>query len=183
LSANQHQYLVLSEWILIQQRVTTTFNWNLTWSSYKAGFGSPDSDYWLGLETMHQLTTSGSYQLRLELQQLSTGDWYVDEYSSFTVGDEATSKYQLNVAGHSGNGTDSLLDDTGCVSNVRHNGMKFTTSDQDNDLAGGNCASYTGGGGWWHNACLCVCPTCYTSRGYAYSLGSLQVSRMLIALG
>jgi ficolin len=105
----------------------------------------------------------------------------VDEYSYFTVGDEA-SKYQLNVAGHSGNGTNVLMNDTGCLSVGRHNGMKFSTYDQDNDLSSsGNCAS-SHGGGWWHNFCCCVCPT-RRDRGHADSLGYLQASRMLIKLG
>jgi ficolin len=175
--------LVLSDWTLILQRVDDTFNWSLPWSSYKAGFGSDSSNYWLGLETMHQLTTSGSYQLRVELQQRGTGLWFMDEYSSFTVGDEATSKYQLNVAGHSGNDTNVLMGGTGCSSGGIHNGMKFTTYDQDNDLYSFNCASRYGGG-WWYNKCYCVCLTSHIAAfgSYAHSLGNLQSIRMLIKL-
>ena len=37
------------------------------------------------------------------------------------------------------------------------NGMKFTTIDNDNDHANGNCATrYTDGGAWWHNSCFHV---------------------------
>ena len=41
-------------------------------------------------------------------------------------------------------------------------GMKFSTSDADNDLAVGNCASGLGGG-WWHNNCYCVSLTTSTT--------------------
>lgn len=33
-----------------------------------------------------------------------------------------------------------------------HNGMMFSTKDNDNDRAGGNCAA-SQGNGWWFNAC------------------------------
>ncbi|CAG2200658.1 unnamed protein product [Mytilus edulis] len=40
-----------------------------------------------------------------------------------------------------------------------HNGMKFTTPDQDNDNYKANCALINNrvGGGWWFNACDTVC--------------------------
>ncbi|CAG2238193.1 Ficolin-1 [Mytilus edulis] len=42
-----------------------------------------------------------------------------------------------------------------------HNGMKFTTPDQDNDNYKANCALIINrvGGGWWFNACDTVCFT------------------------
>jgi len=37
---------------------------------------------------------------------------------------------------------------------ARHNGMKFTTIDVDNDLKSSqNCAVYQAFGGWWYKAC------------------------------
>ena len=39
---------------------------------------------------------------------------------------------------------------------VIHNRMKFSTSDNDNDQAGGNCA--VNHGGWWHNSCHLINP-------------------------
>jgi hypothetical protein len=81
------------------QRRDPSFNWNLPWISYKNGFGSLTSDFWLGLEIIHQLTASANYKLRIEIQQQTTLLWYSVEYLSFVVGDEATTKYQLNVDG------------------------------------------------------------------------------------
>ena len=62
-------------------------------------------------------------------------------YTSFIVGDLA-SKYILTVSGYSGTAGDSLAE---------HNGQRFTTRDQDNDAAGGNCAQ-TFKGAWWYIA-------------------------------
>jgi len=56
-------------WITIHQHLGDDFNWNLTWDEYKAGFGSIDGDFWLGLEKMHLLTQSQPYRLRVEVQQ------------------------------------------------------------------------------------------------------------------
>eukprot|EP00794_Sanderia_malayensis_P008651 gene8651-9583_t len=64
-------------------------------------------------------------------------------YSTFEIGNEADG-YRLNVAGYSGNASDSLQ---------RSNGMKFTTKDRDNDLYEVNCAVLYKGG-WWHRGCF-----------------------------
>ncbi len=88
-------------WIVIQQRVpsTPTFNWQMNWATYKSGFGVSGSNFWLGLERMYQLTSSASYRLRIEVRQSATGKWFSAEYSSFAVGNELNTKYQLNVSG------------------------------------------------------------------------------------
>ena len=88
-------------WIIWMRRIaSTTYNWDTTWTSYKNGFGSVGgSNYWLGLERVHQLTSSSKYRLRIEMKVGSTSIWRSVEYWSFTVGDEATTKYQLNLDG------------------------------------------------------------------------------------
>ena len=35
------------------------------WAEYKAGFGEQGSDFWLGLEDMHQITASGTWKLQV----------------------------------------------------------------------------------------------------------------------
>ena len=66
-----------------------------------------------------------------------------------------------------------------------HNGMKFTTYDQDNDLLWiGNCANARRGG-WWYNSCFFACLTCYTEKFAWYTLPEnmmLLTSRMMIKL-
>jgi len=174
-------------WIMFHQHLGYSFNWNLTWAYYKTGFGSIDSDFWLGLEKLHLLTSSQPYRLRVELQKWSTNLWYSAEYWSFKIGHELD-KYGLEVAGYSGDGGDALqyegewADDGGFGWYI-HNGMNFTTYDSDNDAWWGNCATDRGGG-WWYNSCVMACVTCSSSY-YGWWMGSLPDgyvinSRMMI---
>ena len=73
----------------------------------------------------------------MQLQD-SEGDIAHARYSVFSV-DSESQKYKLTVGGYSG----SAGDDFGY-----HNGMKFSSIDEDNDLYGGFC-----GAGWWFHAC------------------------------
>ena len=91
------------DWIMFMHReVASGFNWNLTWVNYKNGFGSSDSlDFWMGLERLHLLTTSGSYRLRMEWQEAVSGNdyWLSVEYWTFYIEDEAA-KYRMHVSGY-----------------------------------------------------------------------------------
>jgi len=91
----------LNNWIFFMQRyVPSGFNWNLTWNDYKNGFGSSSSeDFWMGLERLHLLTTSGNYRLRLEWEHLGSGTWLSIEYWLFFIDDEAA-YYTLHVSGY-----------------------------------------------------------------------------------
>ena len=91
----------LNNWIFFMQRdVLNGFNWNLTWNDYKDGFGSSGSeDFWMGLERLHLLTTSGNYRLRWEWQEQVTGFWFSMEYWFFYIEDEAAF-YTLRVSGY-----------------------------------------------------------------------------------
>jgi len=172
-------------WITIHQHLGFSFNWNRNWAEYKAGFGSIDVDFWLGLEKMHLLTCSRPYRLRVEVQHQSTNLWYSAEYWSFKIGDESNDKYRLEVAGYSGDAGDSLQyedewDGDGAFGAYYHNGMKFTTYDQDNDPAiGENCAR-TRGGGWWYNMCYLACLTSNENNHMCWGGPFVVNSRMMI---
>ena len=105
-------------WIIIQQHTDSTFNWLMPWADYKAGFGSIDANFWLGLEKVHLLTSSQPYRLRVEVQRQSSNLWYSAEYWSFKIGDEINDKYRLEVSGYSG--------DAG-------NGLQYAAGNWDND--------------------------------------------------
>ncbi len=131
-------------WTVFQRRMDGSVDFYRTWSDYELGFGDLAEEFWLGLRNIHRLTTTNSaesHQLRVELSDFANTKRYT-KFSSFSVGNSA-SKYVLNVGGYSGNAGDSLS---------YHNGMKFTTKDQDNDKYGSNCAIlFTGA--WWYNGC------------------------------
>jgi len=171
-------------WITIHQHLGYSFHWDRNWGDYKDGFGSIDANFWLGLEKMHLLTKSQPYRLRVEVQDRSTNLWYSAEYWSFKIGD-GSSKYQLEVAGYSGDAGDSLqyegdYQNDGRLRHYYHNGMKFTTNDEDNDLwPGGNCIT-THGGGWWYNWCTSACLTCVQYYYFWFSDTLVVNSRMMI---
>jgi len=174
-------------WIIIQQRSGYTFDWRLPWADYKAGFGSidVDFDFWLGLEEIHLLTRSQPYRLRVEVQhRWSTKLWYSAEYWSFKIGDELNDKYRLEVSGYSGDASDSLNHEGDWNGDARfgtydHNGMKFSTIDQDNDLQDASNCAFGGGGGWWFNDCTYACLTCIEVH-YLWNPRQVSDSRMMI---
>ncbi|ESO01505.1 hypothetical protein HELRODRAFT_81634, partial [Helobdella robusta] len=120
-------------WIVIQQRIDDTQSFNQNWTLYKSGFGIYDKNFWLGLEKMHQLTTLADYRLRFEV--LINGSWYSDEYDHFKMSSELN-KYLLNFSRFSG-GQSDVQKVRDCPS-FYHNGMMFSTPDQDNDLSSRN---------------------------------------------
>jgi len=120
------------------------------------------------------------------MQQQSDGLWYSDEYWSFQIGDELTDKYRLDVSGYSGDAGNGLQydgawsgDDEGCY---LHDGMMFSTYDQDNDLStNANCAAGRDGG-WWFNNCYMACTSCGGEHHSWWTLAGrvLDHSRMMV---
>ena len=47
-------------WTVFQKRVDGTVDFYRVWDDYVKGFGDPDTNYWLGLEVIHQLTSGDS---------------------------------------------------------------------------------------------------------------------------
>lgn len=87
------------------------------------------------------------------------------------------------MSGYSGDAGDSLQYEgdwgDGRFGKYYHNGMKFSTYDQDNDMAPDNCAA-TRVGGWWYNACFWACLCCDVNNVMWYTKGSVVNSRMMI---
>ncbi|KAF6721122.1 Fibrinogen C domain-containing protein 1 [Oryzias melastigma] len=99
-----------------------------------------------GLKQIHALTIQANYELRIDLEDFENSTAYA-QYGTFGVGlfsvDPDDDGYPLTVGDYSGNAGDSLL---------KHNGMKFTTKDRDNDQSENNCASFYHGA-WWYRNC------------------------------
>ena len=67
------------------------------WIQYVEGFSDGQFNFWIGLETLHKVTTNASYGLRV-VATTESGVVYAEEYSSFRV-DSASTKYKLEVSG------------------------------------------------------------------------------------
>ncbi|KAL9989407.1 hypothetical protein ACROYT_G003954 [Oculina patagonica] len=129
-------------WTVFQKRRDGSVDFFRAWDDYKRGFGNLNGEFWLGLDNIHRLTVSGSYKLRVDLEDIH-GKTAFAEYSSFSVASERA-KYQLNLGRYlSGTAHDSL---------GNHRGFAFTTKDRDNDGNPGNCASAYKGA-WWYHSC------------------------------
>jgi len=123
--------------LLVQQNVDGSDFFNRSWAEFKVGFNDTRGNLWLGNDLLHQLTTSGRYKLKSDLQA-TNGSWYYAEYSMFRVSNEA-SDYTIQVSGYLGNAGDSLW---------YNNGAMFSTYDRNNAY----CAA-SRGGGFWHKSC------------------------------
>ncbi|WAR17884.1 FIBA-like protein [Mya arenaria] len=127
-------------WTVIQRRVSDS-DFFKDWNTYQKGFGSLDTNFWLGLEQIHYISRQDRYELRVDMTKYDGTTKYAC-YKVFELGD-LTSGYKLTVDEYSGTAGDSLS---------YHNGQQFSTYDNDNDNRGANCAEvYVGA--WWYKAC------------------------------
>ena len=117
------------------------------WADYKDEFGRPDGNfYWIGLDRMHDLTSSGAYQLEINLR--TGNESKTIRWASFSVGTESKN-YAISANGFD-QGASGLSDRLG-----PHNGAPFSTQDRDNDgYSSGSCSSRYGNTGWWYKRCF-----------------------------
>ena len=132
-------------WTVIQRRKDGSLDFRYRdWVEYEDGFGYLHSEFWIGLRSMHCLTSQGQWELRIDYQLKNRTKSYL-HYNKFAVG-SAKDQYPLNISGFDTIGLTDPFDTLG----ETLNGMKFASRDRDNDLSS-NCAySY---GGWWHKSC------------------------------
>ena len=181
--------IAVNNWIVFLQRIDGTTNFDQPWSVYKAGFGTYNGNFWIGLESAYQLTSSGRYRIRFEVLITLTGKWLSDEYDLFYL-DAESAGYAIHTSGYHGDNGD-IINCSG-QSNWITNGMEFTTNDQDHDnLFLLNCAT-SPNGGWWYNDCWCfklTGPYPQVKAGqlqyYVYGLGNwydLSTARMMMKM-
>ncbi|XP_076101022.1 ryncolin-2-like [Mytilus galloprovincialis] len=139
-------------WTVLVRRMDGSQNFNKNWVQYENGFGDLSREFWLGNKYLNILTSIGKTEMRVDMENFKGVKKYA-KYSTFKVGD-AASKYTLTVGGFSGNAGDAFAA-------RQHNGKKFSTPDQDNDIWPKNCALWENrvGGGWWFSNCDHVCFT------------------------
>ena len=130
-------------WIVIQRnRKNSQLSFGKNWREYEEGFGDLNKNFWAGLELMHTLTQRGQWEMRVDYQN-NDKTWSYLHYNQFSVG-SASEEYPLTVGGFTGVGSDGF---------AYHNGMKFSTPDNDNDNWSGNCAATWKSGWWYHSNC------------------------------
>lgn len=132
-------------------------DFNLPWNKFKEGFGKPATEYWMGNDFLHGLTSYRPSSLRIDAQNF-TGYRRWAEWTTFYI-DNEENKYQLTLEQYHRNST---LGDSFSANSKSY----FTTFDQDNDSSRGhtNCALGTryfkvGHGAWWYKSCGNLRPT------------------------
>ena len=136
-------------WIVIQRNKkdsSVNFN-NKNWVDYEKGFGNLTTEFWYGLTAMHCLTQRGQWEMRVDYQK-NDKTWSYLHYNQFSVG-SASEEYPLTVGGFTGVGSNLFS----YYRSQKHNGMKFSTTDNDNDKYNGNCAITFKSGWWYHDGC------------------------------
>ncbi|XP_048201801.1 ficolin-1-like [Perognathus longimembris pacificus] len=129
-------------WTVFQRRMDGSVDFFRDWADYKKGFGSQQGEFWLGNENIQALTSQGTSELRVDLEDFE-GQRAFATYNSFKVLGE-NDKYQL-VLGDFKEGTagDSL---------AFHNNVPFSTKDRDSDGSAASCAELYHGA-WWYANC------------------------------
>ncbi|XP_059155916.1 fibrinogen-like protein 1 isoform X2 [Physella acuta] len=136
-----------SGWTVIQKRQDGSVDFYRTWEEYRHGFGTLEGEFWLGNDNIHYLTSQEDTMLRVEMEEWS-GKKHYAVYNHFKV-DGAKQNYRLHISGYSGNAGDSMTSPW-----ENHDGMPFSTKDQDNDgRYYDSCAEHYKGA-WWFNNCF-----------------------------
>uniref|UniRef100_A0A3Q0QYL0 Tenascin XB n=1 Tax=Amphilophus citrinellus TaxID=61819 RepID=A0A3Q0QYL0_AMPCI len=123
-------------WMVFQRRKDGAVNFFRGWKEYTEGFGDQNGEFWLGLESIHNLTAMTRMSLRVDLRIGEESAFA--QYSTFEV---AKRNYVLTMGGYSSTVTLSY-----------HNNRIFSTKDRDLAFFITRCAvSYRGG--WWYKNC------------------------------
>jgi hypothetical protein len=143
------------------------------WEDYAAGFGTPNIDstaFWLGLREVHQLTSTGRWQVLLKVKwdKLSGGSndprkgtTGYEVYNDFKVGPESGNfkltvgslANRCNIPTHSSNGYGY------------NNGKQFSTKDRGPQQ---RHPKVTHEGAWWFGNCGYLCLTCHPNSPYKH---------------
>ncbi|XP_034053572.1 angiopoietin-related protein 7 isoform X2 [Gymnodraco acuticeps] len=153
-------------WTVIQRRIDGSLSFDRSWRDYRDGFGDLHSEFWLGNNHIHDLSTQGDYSLRIELEDWSNRHKHA-LYQSFRLAaykctnthnhllhnvptpslcvcacsvEDEEHLYRLHVSGFSGTVQDSF--------SWYHDKQGFSTPDS------GNICAEISHGGWWYNQCF-----------------------------
>ncbi|XP_068594409.1 tenascin-N [Cebidichthys violaceus] len=128
-------------WLVLQRRTSGKLDFMKRWKQYIAGFGNMTEEFWIGLDKIYELTnTPTQYELRFDLGLGAERAYAV--YDNFKIA-PVKQKFKITIGKYSGTAGDAM---------TYHQGRPWTTIDNDNDIALGNCA-LTHRGAWWYKNC------------------------------
>ncbi|KAJ0058807.1 hypothetical protein NL108_000531, partial [Boleophthalmus pectinirostris] len=128
-------------WLVLQRRNIGKLDFMKRWKQYISGFGNMTEEFWLGLEKIYDITnTPTQYEIRFDLGFGSERAYAV--YDNFKIA-PVKQKFKLTIGKYRGTAGDAM---------TYHQGRPWTTVDNDNDIALGNCA-LTHRGAWWYKNC------------------------------
>ncbi|XP_050093142.1 fibrinogen-like protein A [Anopheles aquasalis] len=129
-------------WIVMQHRFDGSVDFYRNWTEYRDGFGNLATEFWLGLERIHQLTSARKHELIVEMTDFE-GNHGFARYNAFQVGSESE-KYELTSLGsYSGTAGDSFS---------HRNRNKFSTKDRNNEGKSVYHYAVLYKGAWWHGS-------------------------------
>lgn len=128
---------------LIQQRLYGNVNFNQPWNVYVSGFGTPHGDYWVGLNQIYYLTSTGQTKMTVYMEDFN-GNRREITYQYFKV-EGADQSYRLSIVNAYGNVPDDLSYNSNCY---------FYTYDRPDPHG---CATQMTAG-WWYNYCTLAHP-------------------------
>ena len=129
-------------WVVFQRRMNGVVDFYRPWADYLKGFGDLNGEFWLGLHNIHRLTLAANTTLRVDLSDFEGEKRYAN-YSTFRVLDSSR-KYTLIIGGYSGDAGNAM---------AWHNGMNFSTFDEDNDHDPNRNCAIAFKGAWWYIHC------------------------------
>ncbi|XP_039262914.2 fibrinogen-like protein A [Styela clava] len=129
-------------WIVIQRRLDGNEDFYRDWNDYVSGFGYKEQEFWLGLETMHRISTNGPHEIRFDFITRDNEKLFA-KYGQFQIAG-AEDNYRITITGYSGNAGDSM---------AHHNNSQFSTKDRENDKHESAVCAVSYKGGWWYNSC------------------------------
>ncbi|XP_034292114.1 ficolin-1-like isoform X1 [Pantherophis guttatus] len=129
-------------WIVFQRRSDGSVDFLRDWADYKKGFGSELTEFWLGNDHLHLLTSLGENELRIDFMDFENKFSFA-KYGSFRVAAESD-WYRLTLGNFTGGSAGDSLSN--------HNNMPFSTRERKPDTLKFNCAEMYKGA-WWYNEC------------------------------
>ncbi|KAH3778517.1 hypothetical protein DPMN_179981 [Dreissena polymorpha] len=135
-------------WTIFQRRFNGSEDFYRNFSDYENGFGSVHAEHWLGLKYVYEITSQGSYQLRVDILR-SNGSRGYDVYGEFSL--QPGTNYTLNIGSRLRSNNVDTSYSFSDVDGGSPAGNAFST--YDHAVTGSNCSGQYKAG-WWFNRCF-----------------------------